>query len=139
MPLTVRILTPDKALPPQQADHVTIPGAEGEAGIRVGHAPYVSALKNGKVFIKSTNQANVILAVRGGVAQVYQDQVTILTEGVMDPNQVSEADLVKRLQGLLSATYEDPLDEIKAKAEAQWIATELKVAGKQVPDLGRFA
>ena len=49
MPLTVTILTPDKAMPPQQADHVTIPGAEGEAGIRVGHAPYVSLLKNGKV------------------------------------------------------------------------------------------
>jgi F-type H+-transporting ATPase subunit epsilon len=139
MPLTVRILTPDKALPEQEADHVTIPGAEGEAGIRVGHAPYVSALRNGKVFIKSTDKANVILAVRGGVAQVYQDKVIILTEGVMDPNHVSEADLLKRLQGLLSATYDDPIDEIKAKAEAQWIATELKVAGKQVPDLGKFA
>jgi F-type H+-transporting ATPase subunit epsilon len=139
MPLTVQILTPDKALPPVQADHVTIPGAEGEAGIRVGHAPYVSLLKNGKVFIKSANQANTIYAVRGGVAQVFQDKVTILTEGVVDPNQVSEADLLKRLQGLLAATYEDPIDEIKAKAEAQWIATELKVAGKQVPDLGKFA
>jgi F-type H+-transporting ATPase subunit epsilon len=139
MPLTVRILTPDKALPPQEADHVTIPGAEGEAGIRVGHAPYVSLLKNGKVFIKSTNQANTVYAVRGGVAQVFQDKVTILTEGVMDPNQVSEADLLKRLQALLAATYDDPIDEVKAKAEAQWIATELKVAGKQVPDLGKFA
>jgi F-type H+-transporting ATPase subunit epsilon len=139
MPLTVTILTPDKALPAVQADHVTIPGAEGEAGIRVGHAPYVSLLKNGTVFIKSTSQANIIYAVRGGVAQVFQDKVTILTEGVMDPNQVSEADLLKRLQGILSATYEDPLDELKAKAEAQWIATELKVAGKQVPDLGKFA
>lgn len=139
MPLTVTILTPDKALPPMQADHVTIPGAEGEAGIRVGHAPYVSLLKNGKVFIKSTDHANIVYAVRGGVAQVFQDKVTILTEGIMDPNHVSEADLLKRLQGILGATYDDPIDEIKAKAEAQWIATELKVAGKQVPDLGKFA
>lgn len=138
MPLTVQILTPDKVLPPMQADHVTIPGAEGEAGIRIGHAPYVSLLKNGKVFIKSTTQANIIYAVRGGVAQVFQDKVMILTEGVMDPNQVSEADLVKRLQSLLAATYDDALDELKAKAEAQWIATQLHVAGKQVPDLGRF-
>lgn len=139
MPLTVTILTPDKAMPTVQADHVTIPGAEGEAGIRVGHAPYVSLLQNGKVFIKSANQANIIYAVRGGVAQVFQDKVTILTEGIVDPNQVSEADLAKRLQSLLAATYEDPLDELKAKAEAQWIATQLHTAGKQVPDLGKFA
>ena len=139
MPLTVTILTPDKSMPAVQADHVTIPGAEGEAGIRVGHAPYVALLKNGKVFIKSTEHADIIYAVRGGVAQVFEDKVTILTEGVMDPNQVSEADLLKRLQAILAATYDDPIDEIKAKAEAQWIATELKVAGKQVPDLGKFA
>ena len=139
MPLTVTILTPDKAMPPQQADHVTIPGAEGEAGIRVGHAPFVSLLKNGTVFIKSTNQANVIYAVRGGVAQVFEDKVTILTEGIIDPNQVSEGDLLKRLQGILATTYDDPIDEIKAKAEAQWIATQLHTAGKQVPDLGKFA
>ncbi len=139
MPLTVKILTPDKAMTPMDADHVTIPGLEGEAGIRVGHAPYVSALKNGTVFIKSVDQANVILAVRGGVAQVYENTVTILTESVMDPNQISESDLLKRLEGLLVTTFDDPIDEIKAKAEAQWIATELKVAGKQVPDLGKFA
>ncbi len=139
MHLDVHILTPDKALPPMQADHVTIPGAEGEAGIRVGHSPYVSALKNGKVFIKSVDKANIILAVRGGVAQVFNNRVTILTEGVMDPNQISEADLIKRLQAILTATYDDALDELKAKAEAQWIATELKVAGKSVPDLGKFA
>jgi F-type H+-transporting ATPase subunit epsilon len=139
MPLTVSILTPDKALPAVQADHVTIPGAEGEAGIRVGHAPFVSLLKNGKVFIKSTNQANVIYAVRGGVAQVFEDKVTILTEGIIDPNQVSEGDLLKRLQGILATTYDDALDELKAKAEAQWIATQLHTAGKQVPDLGKFA
>jgi len=139
MPLTVHILTPDKAMPAMQADHVTIPGAEGEAGIRVGHAPYVSLLKNGQLFIKSTSQANVILAVRGGVAQVFQDKVTILTEGVIEPHQISEADLVKRMQDLLAATYDEPLDELKAKAEAQWIATQLHVAGKHIPDLGRFA
>jgi F-type H+-transporting ATPase subunit epsilon len=139
MPLTVKILTPDQAMPPMEADHVTIPGLEGEAGIRFGHAPYVSALKNGKVFIKSTNKANVILAIRGGVAQIIDNHVTILTESVMDPNQISEADLLKRLHDLLATTNDDPLDEIKAKAEAQWIATELQVAGKQVPPLGRFA
>jgi ATP synthase F1 epsilon subunit len=139
MTLTVHIITPEKALPVMEADHVTVPVSEGEAGIRTGHAPYVAQLKNGKVFIKSATRADAIFAVRGGVVQVYKDQVKILTEGVMDPNQVSEADLLKRLQDLLAATYDDPIEAVKAKAEAQWIATELKVAGKTVPDLGKFA
>lgn len=46
---------------------------------------------------------------------------------------------MNRAQSPLAATYEDALDEGKTKAEAQWIATQLKTAGKQVLDLGTFA
>lgn len=138
MPLTVQIITPEKALPAQDADHVTVPASEGEAGIRIGHAPYVALLKNGKVFVKSASQPDAIYAVRGGVVQVFKDQVKILTEGVADPNQVSEKDLLTRLEKLLATSYDDPIEQLKAKAEAQWIATQLTTAGKPVPDLSRL-
>ena len=138
MTLTVAIITPEKALPLMEADHVTVPVSEGEAGIRTGHAPYVALLKNGKVFVKSASKADAVFAVRGGVVQVFKDQVKILTEGVADPHQVSEADLLKRLERLLSGTYEDPIEQLKAKAEAQWIATQLITAGKAVPDLSKL-
>ncbi len=138
MPLTVHIITPEKALPPQEADHVTIPASEGEAGIRIGHAPYVAQLKNGKVFVKSKSKPDAFYVVRGGVAQVFKDQVKILTEGVAEPHLISEKDLLARVEKLLAGTYEDPIDRLKAKAEAQWIETQLIAAGKTVPDLSRL-
>jgi F-type H+-transporting ATPase subunit epsilon len=138
MPLTVQIITPEKALPAQEADHVTIPASEGEAGIRIGHAPYVASLKNGKVFVKSRSKPDAIYIVRGGVAQVFKDQVKILTEGVAEPGQVSEKDLVARLEKLLATSHDDPVELLKAKAEAQWIETQLIAAGKMVPDLSRL-
>jgi F-type H+-transporting ATPase subunit epsilon len=138
MTLNVHIITPEKALPVLQADHVTVPGSEGEAGIRTGHAPYVTLLKNGRVFIKSQHRPDTVYAVRGGVAQVFKDEVRILTEAVSDPGLVTEADLLKRLQKILDTTYEDPLEQVKAKAEAGWIVTQLTVAGKDVPDVSKL-
>jgi F-type H+-transporting ATPase subunit epsilon len=138
MTLTVHIITPEKALPTIQAEHVTIPGTEGEAGIRTGHAPYVTLLRNGRVFIKNPHLPNALFAVRGGVAQIYKDQVRILTEAISDPGEITEADLLKRLNVILEGTYEDALELIKAKAEAGWIKTQLVVAGKDVPDLTKL-
>ena len=138
MPLTVQIITPEKALPAQEADHVTIPASEGEAGIRIGHAPYVAQLKNGKVFVKSKSKPDAVYIVRGGVAQVFKDQVKILTEGVAEPSQVSEKELLARLEKLLATSHDDAVELLKAKAEAQWIEAQLTAAGKTVPDLSRL-
>jgi F-type H+-transporting ATPase subunit epsilon len=138
MTLTVHIITPEKALPVLQATHVTIPGTEGDAGIRTGHAPYVTLLRNGRVFIRSEHIPDSVYAVRGGVAQVYHDEVRILTEALTDPGLITESDLLVRLRAILDQTYENPIDRINAKAEAGWIVTQLTVAGKDVPDVSKL-
>jgi F-type H+-transporting ATPase subunit epsilon len=138
MTLTVHIITPEKALPPRQADHVTVPASEGDAGIRTGHAPYVAQLRNGRLFVKSATNPDESWAVRGGVVQVYKDEVKILTEGATPAAEVSEKDLLVRLEKLLAATYEDPIEKVKAKAEAQWIVSQLTVAGKTTPDIAKM-
>jgi F0F1-type ATP synthase epsilon subunit len=77
--------------------------------------------------------ADTHYAINGGVAQVLKDEVRILTPGLMEAGLVREADLVKRLQDLDARDYDDPVELAKAKAEAHWISTQLKIAGKQVP------
>jgi F-type H+-transporting ATPase subunit epsilon len=138
MTLQVHIITPEKGLPVLPADHVTIPGSEGEMGIRTGHAPLITLLRNGRLFIKSVTLPNSVYAIRGGVAQVYKDEVRIFTEAMADPTQISEAQIVARLQTIIDGTYNDPIDQIKAKAEAGWLITILTVAGKQVPNASRL-
>jgi len=140
MPLTVSIITPERALPALEADHVTLPAFDGEVGIRPGHAPFVALLGTGRLLIKSTTHADVVMALKGGVAQVVDDQLKILAESVADVGAVSEASLVKRLEQLAAATYDDPVELVKAQAEVHWIETQLRLAGKthQVA-LGRLA
>lgn len=138
MTLTVKIVTPERTMAERAADHVTIPAFDGEVGIRTGHAPFVSLLGVGHLRIKSQTEADVVMALKGGVAQIVDDELTILAESVVEVSEVSEAQLVRRLEQLNAATYEDPLALAEARAEGYWLVTQLKVAGKQVPDVSRL-
>lgn len=133
MTLKVYIITPEKSLPVIDALHVTLPGTEGELGIRTGHAPLTTLLKQGRVDIMNGSKIDARYAINGGVAQVLKDEVRILTPGIIEAEHVREADLVKRIQDLDSKNYDDPVELTKAKAEAQWASAQLHLAGKQVP------
>jgi F-type H+-transporting ATPase subunit epsilon len=138
MTLTVNIITPERSLPTFSADHVTLPAFDGEVGIRTGHAPFVCLLGIGNVRIKSQTVADTVMALRGGVAQVVDNDVKILAESVAEADRVSEQDLVNRLQKLNAATYADPMELTRAKAEAHWYITQLKLAGKAIPDVSNL-
>ena len=136
--LNVRIITPERSLEPMPADHVTLPAFDGEVGIRTGHAAFVCLLGTGVLRVKNTTTADTVMAVRGGVAQVEKDVVTVLAESAVEVERISEHDLVRRLEKLNAGTYDDPMDLVKAKAEAQWLVAQLRLAGKNVPDLARL-
>lgn len=138
MSLTVKIITPERSLPVESADHVTLPAFDGEVGIRAGHAPMVTMLGIGDLHLKSDNHADKVMAVKGGVAQVLDDEVIILAQAVMEAGRISEDVLLKRIQALLAQHFEDTAALNEARAEAHWLATQLKAAGKQVPDLSKL-
>lgn len=81
MPLTVTIVTPERALPTFTAEHLTLLAADGEVGLRTGHAPLVAQLKPGAALVRSEGKERR-LALKGGVVQVLKDQVKIFVDGV---------------------------------------------------------
>lgn len=135
MTLSVEIITPERKLEAIEADHVTLPAFDGEFGVRSGHAPYVVLLGEGILKLKSSANANDQFALKGGVAQIQQNTVYVLAESVVKTSEVSEADLLKRLDALDRDDHDDDMDKSKARAEAQWIATQLRSAGKKAPDV----
>lgn len=135
MTLTVEIITPERKLDALNADHVTLPAFDGEFGVRSGHAPYVVLLGEGVLKLKSESEADNQFALKGGVAQIQQNTIYVLAESVVTTGEVSEADLIKRLQEIDAAEYEDDLSRSEARAEATWIVTQLHSAGKNVPDV----
>ena len=137
MPLTVTIITPERSFEPLQADSVTLPAFDGEVGVLPKHAPMLVQLGTGKLELKGATTADAVFAVRGGVAQVADDEIRVLAESVSKSGEVDEAALVARLKELDGTEYGSSVDLAEAKAEAFWIKTQLQSKGKtdSIPDL----
>ncbi len=73
------LVSPERELFSGEVDQVDAPGSEGDFGVLAGHAPFMTALKEGRVTVYSENQKKVY-DVRGGFADVTPEGFTILAE-----------------------------------------------------------
>jgi F-type H+-transporting ATPase subunit epsilon len=73
------LVSPERELFSGQVDQVDAPGSEGDFGVLAGHAPFMTALKEGRVTVYNENQKK-IYEVRGGFADVTPEGFTILAE-----------------------------------------------------------
>lgn len=80
MPLTVRVIAPDKTVWDSAAEEVILPSTTGQLGILPGHAPLLTALDTGVMRVRSSKDW-VAIALMGGFAEVESDEVTILVNG----------------------------------------------------------
>jgi F-type H+-transporting ATPase subunit epsilon len=77
----LKVITPTKLVVDEQVDEVVAPGEVGEFGILPGHVPFITTLHSGELKYKIGN-SETKLVVEGGIADVRDDTVNILTEGV---------------------------------------------------------
>ncbi|HIK46678.1 MAG TPA: F0F1 ATP synthase subunit epsilon [Leptolyngbyaceae cyanobacterium M65_K2018_010] len=80
MPLTVRVIAPDKTVWDSEAEEVILPSTTGQLGILAGHAPLLTALDIGVMRVRA-DKTWVPIALMGGFAEVERDEVTILVNG----------------------------------------------------------
>jgi F-type H+-transporting ATPase subunit epsilon len=73
------LVAPERELFSGLVDQVDAPGSEGGFGVLAGHAPFMTALKEGPVSVHNDG-AVTVYEVRGGFADVTPDGLTILAE-----------------------------------------------------------
>ncbi len=79
--LHFELVTPDKLVLSEDVHMVVVPGTEGDFGVMVGHAPFMSVLKDGEVAVyRTAGAAPERIAVSGGFAEVGDKGLTILAE-----------------------------------------------------------
>lgn len=81
--LRFELVTPEKLVLAEDVHMVVVPGAEGEAGIMAGHAPYMTTLRNGEIAVyRTAGAAPERITVSGGFAEVSERGLTVLAESV---------------------------------------------------------
>ena len=73
------LVAPERELYAGDVDQVDASGVEGDFGVLAGHAPFMTALKEGPVTVRDGGIITVY-RVRGGFAEVTPLGLTILAE-----------------------------------------------------------
>ncbi len=75
------LVSPERRLMALEAWQVTIPGFEGDFGVRAGHSALVSSLRAGVIEVRESPALPPRkIKVSGGFADVTQAQCTVLAE-----------------------------------------------------------
>jgi F-type H+-transporting ATPase subunit epsilon len=77
------LVSPERELFAGPVDQVDAPGSEGDFGVLAGHAPFMTALKEGQVRVYDDGRI-IVFDVRGGFADVTPEGLTVLAEHAVE-------------------------------------------------------
>ncbi len=98
---TFELVSPEQKLIDTPAWQVTLPGEEGEIGVRAGHMALLVAMKPGVVQIyREADSDPVRIFIAGGFADIAQEHCTILAEEAFDVANLDPVRLEKELANL---------------------------------------
>ncbi len=123
------LVSPERKLMSEKAWQVTIPGLEGDFGVRANHASVVASIRAGVVeIISNEGDAPTKIFIAGGFADVTASNCTILAEEAAMVDDMDQAVIEKEIsdaQALISSAK----DEIEnARATKQLALAQAKLA-----------
>ena len=101
----LEVVSPEAIVWSGQAEMLVTRTTEGEIGVLADHEPTMAALATGSSVIHAEGGEQITLAIHGGFLQIFQNQVTLLT----DRAEISEGDRAEALR---------VAEELKAQEEA---------------------
>ena len=81
MSVKIKVISPEKIIWDTEAEQVVLPSITGGLGILTNHAPLVTVLQTGLVKKREENGWTPLI-LWGGVAQVENNEITVLANGV---------------------------------------------------------
>jgi F-type H+-transporting ATPase subunit epsilon len=98
--IKLEVVTPSSLAVREEVDEVVAPGELGEFGVLPGHAPFITLLMPGELrYAKGGVERRYIIS--GGVAEVREDKVNILTDSVEDPASIHTESARRELEAIL--------------------------------------
>jgi F-type H+-transporting ATPase subunit epsilon len=124
MSLKIRVITPDRIVWNTSGDEVVLPSTTGQLGILTSHIPLMTSLEIGTLRVKVGENWKPII-VLGGFAEVLDDEITVLVNGV---EEVIDGDLITAKSALEKAAMQ--LENAQTDKEKIEASQNLKRAGR---------
>ncbi|MFN4141142.1 F0F1 ATP synthase subunit epsilon [Aestuariivirga sp.] len=117
--LHFELVSPARLLFSGDVASVTIPGTEGEMGIYPGHSPVLTTLRPGVVTVAREGGASERIFVRGGMAEVNPQGLTVLAEVAIPVAELSPDVLAKQIRDAEEDLADAKPGEAQRKASEQ--------------------
>lgn len=118
------LVSPERKLMSEKAWQVTIPGYEGDFGVRAGHSSLVSSIRPGVVeVISKQGDTPVKIFIAGGFADVTASNCTVLAEEAILVEDMKQSDIEKEISGI-----ENKLSAAKDEIERSRYTKQLELA-----------
>jgi len=80
--MQIKVITPEKHVYEGEISQAKFPGTTGGFEILKGHAPLISTLGKGEIFLNTVKEGKMTFKVEGGVVEVMQDNIKVLVETI---------------------------------------------------------
>lgn len=124
--LRLKIITPDSLVFDGEVEEVVAPGELGEFGVLPGHVPFLSALFPGRLRFRAEGSGETVFIVHGGLADVKDDAVSVLTDLAERPEDVDVAEARADIEAVSREI--DGLQDEEGPAERAQLERRLRVA-----------
>jgi F-type H+-transporting ATPase subunit epsilon len=115
---TFDLVSPEKLLLSEEVEMVVVPGAEGDFGVLIGHAPLISALRPGVIDTYTGTKVKKRIFVAGGFAEVTGERCTVLAEEAMPVEDIDPSEAETRIASAREALGDADNELARAQAEA---------------------
>ena len=99
------LVSPEKLAFSGEVDQVDIPGTEGDFGVLAGHAPVIAGVRPGIITVTAGGRQEKII-VLGGIAEVNDKGLTVLTEVATSLEELDRAQLAETISEMESKLAE---------------------------------
>jgi F-type H+-transporting ATPase subunit epsilon len=130
-PFTFDLVSPEKLLLSEEVEMVVVPGAEGDFGVLIGHAPLISTLRPGVIGTYTGDKVDKRIFVAGGFAEVTGERCTVLAEEAMPIEDIDTVEAESRISAAREAIGAAGSDAARNKAEMELaVAEAMRAAGR---------
>ncbi|MEM8874464.1 MAG: ATP synthase F1 subunit epsilon [Planctomycetota bacterium] len=113
------IVTPEAEVFDAEVRGVILPAHDGQYGVLGNHAPFLIEIGAGSLEIEGTDGSKQSYYVEGGVAQMKDNKLTVLTDDAMTPDKIdrdkTNADLASAIAVEATSDEEQKLKETRMK------------------------
>ncbi|MCS7034328.1 MAG: ATP synthase F1 subunit epsilon [Phycisphaerae bacterium] len=102
------IVTPEQQLLDESANQVIVPAHDGEMGILAHRAPMLTKIGVGRLRVDLAGGSSRSFFVEGGVAQMDENRLTVLTDHAIPVEQLTAEAVEKELSEANALPPEDP-------------------------------